>query len=70
MPNPEQQGGRWRREKGKLEQVSAPAKEQALGAHAEHPSKAKAPKAAPAKANTGAKSTAKVKGSGDDSSTS
>lgn len=61
MPN--QQGGRWRREKGgELKQVSSPTQDQKHGAHAEHPSKAVAPKAEPAKATSGAKSTSKDKG--------
>lgn len=63
MPN--QQGGRWRREKGKLTQVAEPPKEQRYGAHAEHPSKAEAPKPAPAKAPSAAKSSANVKGKDD-----
>ncbi|MFI0472968.1 hypothetical protein ACGLWX_09665 [Halomonas sp. HMF6819] len=60
---PSQQGGRWRRDKnGELKQVEQPTQEQKFGAHAEHPSKAVAPKAAPSKATSGAKSTAKDKG--------
>ncbi|RUR51526.1 hypothetical protein [Vreelandella populi] len=68
MPN--QQGGRWRREKGKLTQVAEPPKEQRFGAHAEHPSVAEAHKPAPAKASSGAKSSTNVKGKDDVNATS
>lgn len=46
------QGGVYRREKGKITQVSEPTKEQRFGAHAEHPSASKAavPATEPSKA--------------------
>lgn len=70
---PTQQGGKWRRQNGKLTQVSEPTKEQKYGAHAVHPSKVKpseskavAPAAVPSKANTSAaKSSTNVKGKDD-----
>lgn len=67
MPN--QQGGRWRRQNGKLTQVDEPSKEQRYGAHAEHPSRAEAPSASPAKAPSGGKATAKAKDDKDDATT-
>jgi hypothetical protein len=70
------QGGKFRRQNGKLERVSEPAKQQRYGAHAVHPSKvvtsestAKAPTAAPAVAPGSAKTKAPVKGNSDDTAT-
>lgn len=64
---PTKQGGKFRRQNGKLERVTKPAEQQRYGAHAEHPSKhkAKAPAAAPAKAPSSAKTSTNVKGTDD-----
>ena len=73
---PTQSGGKWRRQNGKLVQVSEPAKEQRFGAHAVHPSevstresKSEAPAAAPSEAVSAAKTKAPVKGNDDASAT-
>lgn len=73
---PTQQGGKWRRQNGKLTQVSEPTKEQKYGAHAVHPSnvkpsesKAVAPAAAPTAAPSAAKTKAPVKGDSDANTT-
>jgi|GEM_PF-1781500 len=65
------QGGKFRRQNGKLERVSEPAKQQRYGAHDAHPSTvdaqrtAVAPTAAPAVAPGSAKTKAPVKGDSD-----
>jgi hypothetical protein len=65
------QGGKFRRQNGKLERVSEPAKQQRYGAHDAHPSTvdaqrtAVAPTAAPAVAPSSAKTKAPVKGDSD-----
>lgn len=69
------QGGKFRRQNGKLERVSEPAKQQRYGAHDAHPSTvgtqrtAVAPTAAPAAAPSSAKTKAPVKGNSDDTDT-
>jgi len=69
------QGGKFRRQNGKLERVSEPAKQQRYGAHDAHPSTvdakrtAVAPTAAPAVAPGSAKTKAPVKGNSDDTAT-
>ena len=69
------QGGKFRRQNGKLERVSEPAKPQRYGAHDVHPSTvgaqrtAVAPTAAPAVAPSSAKTKAPVKGTSDDAAT-
>jgi len=65
------QGGKFRRQNGKLEQISEPAKQQRYGAHKVHPSTvdaqrtAVAPTAAPAVSPGSAKTKAPVKGDSD-----
>ena len=65
------QGGKFRRQNGKLERVSEPAKQQRYGAHDAHPSTvdaqrtAVAPTAAPAVSPGSAKTKAPVKGDSD-----
>ena len=73
---PTKQGGSFRRQNGKLEQISKPAKPQRYGAHKEHPSTAGAqkstavaPTAAPAVAPSSAKTSAPVKGDSDANAT-
>ncbi len=69
------QGGKFRRQNGKLERVSEPAKPQRYGAHDVHPSTvdtrsaAVAPTAAPAVAPSSAKTKAPVKGDSDANAT-